>query len=161
MREVTMKINKPRKTFNISIPLDLKVNDVLGMLWTMFVLIDGMRCCKPTVKSHDYAVSDGVSDWMTTNLGIDMDDIARNLIATGYKFSSKSRKDGFSSCGGTLVIGSSWEIDDQGKKHYTIQTKFGKEIDAFLDGTVDIAGAFKIMKEEMDDWIEKNHEKST
>lgn len=151
-KTVKLTISKPRDTFNISVPLDMKVNDVMGVLWFLYTLLDVMRKTKPDAEEHEYACTDDFKSWVKDYLNTSMENIAHDLISTSYMYKQNNKKNGRAMSGGCLLV-TGWSSGTDGQK---IQTIFGEELNAFLDGEVDFRGMFEKHFESVDRWIEEN-----
>ena len=151
MKTVKMTVNKPLKTFNVSIPLDMKVNDVRAACWLLCSLLGIMTITKPTVDAHNYVCIQEVDSFLKEEYGTDFRSVSKNLISMGYEYKGKGKKGSYRSGGALLVTGYSFGIEEQ-----EIQTRFGDPLSAFLDGSVDIAGMFDLEDKEMQQWIEQH-----
>ena len=148
-KEVKLTINNRPKTFDISIPTNIKIDTVIGALLLMADLLDFMRKNKPTAEMHEYHFPDGYFNDL--DLEFDFSEAASVWWQSSFKY--KRRGNG-ESCGSLLLTGSGYTKTDGENRDNWVTTMFSNSINEFLDGHIDIEGAFIMSHEEIAKWLE-------
>ena len=140
-----IKLRPPKETMNLTIPVDMHIDDLLGALGTMFQILLCLKDNKPDVISHEYRCNDFINALIREcELNTTQKTIVDYLFSIGFDYKYKDGKNKRTvHTGKAFVTGYSWN-DEEG---ITISTRFGEDIDRFLSGELSIGEALRL------DWV--------
>lgn len=151
-REAFMKIRQRPGMINISIPTNLNYDGVMGYCCLLIGVLQCMKNNNPSANDHSYSVP---FDYLK-EAGIKTPVLALidAMIESSFEYNSKN----MSVSGGNLVVtGASWtETEKEENTEYYITTRFGSEINAFLNDGIDIKTMIERFGEDIPKWGEEN-----